>query len=157
MIKHFLWTCCFSIALSAYCNAQKIEIKPAFGGYNFNQNGKELSIRELASIMEPNPAAHALIRAAKKQDYLTTVVSSLGGALIGWNIPEMVGGDKPNWGMVAAGAALIGVAIPISLGSMGKASQAVDLYNEGLKTTSFQQKTLQIEPTRDGIGWVMRF
>ncbi len=157
MIKHFLWTCCFSIALSTYCNAQKIEIKPAFGGYNFSKNGKELSIRELASIMESNPAAHALIRAAKKQDYLTTAVSSLGGALIGWNIPEIFGCDKPNWGMVATGAALIGVAIPISLGSMRKAAQAVDLYNAGLKTTSFQQRTLQIEPTRDGIGWVLRF
>ena len=39
------------------CNAQKIEIKKVFGGYQYSQNGNRMTMGKLIKVMESNSEA----------------------------------------------------------------------------------------------------
>jgi hypothetical protein len=157
-MKHLFLTFSLCITTLVTVQAQKIELQKLVGSYKFKLNDKNISLNDMAMMMEPNPEAFKLISTAQVQNAWTTLVSGLGGGLIGWELGGALVGKKITGGMIGAGALLIVISIPINNASMKNALKAVELYNAGLKTTSLKaQPTLQFVSRGNGAGLVMTF
>ncbi len=148
----------FSITTFFYGQAQKIESEKVFGDYKFSLNGKNLSRGELKTLMQPNPEAYQLMSTAKTQITTATILATIGGGLMGWEIVDLISGKKSNWSIFGSGAAIALIAFPIGSAGEKKALKAVDLYNAGLKTTSWKaEPTLNLTTRGNGIGFVLTF
>lgn len=147
------------ISTLTLCQAQQIEIQKVFGGYKFTKNGHFMTMGELANTLKTNSEAYELIKPAKSNNTLATILGVGGGALIGWPIGTALGGGDPNWVLAGVGAGLLVIAIPISSSANKKAKEAVELYNSSLEPTSFYQAkpSLKIIANSNGIGFAINF
>ncbi len=108
--------------------------------------------------MEPNKQAYKAIKAAQATYVLTTIVSGVGGFMVGWPLGTAVAGGEPNWVLAGIGAGLIVVSIPISQKYNKRAKSAVYIYNGGLAASSFWDNSeLRWAMTGNGVGLVLRF
>jgi len=124
-----------SLSLTGY--SQKITIKKSFWGTKYIQNEKPLSLSELVSTMKSNQEAYNLAKTARSNYITSLIISGAGGFLIGFPLGDAIRGDKPNWPIAGAGAALVLVSIPISISSNKKMKKAINLYNSGLSESSY--------------------
>ena len=122
---------------SAQAPNDQITVKNVFGGVQFFQNGKKLTVGKMVKIMENNEAAYAKIKSAQSNKTLSSVFGIPGGFLLGWSLGSALAGGEPNWVLTGVGAGLVVVSIPFGINSNKQSVAAVDIYNEGLKTTSF--------------------
>ncbi|WP_088324404.1 hypothetical protein [Polaribacter tangerinus] len=134
MKKQFVLLFLLAFAFFSQLNAQQIEMKKAFGGYTFHQNGGMLSVGQMQELMKENDAAFKLMRSAKGNQILSMVLGGAGGALVGFPIGTAIGGGEPEWALAGVGAALIVATIPIAKGFTKKAKKAVELYNANQST-----------------------
>jgi hypothetical protein len=118
-------------------NAQEIEMKKVWGGYQFLQNGKELNVKNMQEIMKGNQEALDLITSAKSNQTWALILGTAGGALVGFPVGTAIGGGEPEWALAGAGAALIVASIPIVKGFNKKAKRAVELYNAETSSTAY--------------------
>ena len=135
--------------------AQKIESTKVWGGYQFKQSGKNLSLSDMQSIMKDNKEALDLVTSAKSNETWAMVLGTAGGALIGFPIGTAIGGGDPEWALAVAGAALIVATIPIIKGFNKKTTRAVELYNNGVTSSAYEFKpsfNLNIKGTALGIS-----
>ncbi|MFV0390520.1 MAG: hypothetical protein ACK5KP_01325 [Paludibacteraceae bacterium] len=140
--------------------SDSISTKKVFGGYQFYQGEQILNMNQLANIIKPNEQAYKQIKSARLINTTTMILSYAGGFMIGWPIGTAIAGGDPSWIMAGIGAGLIAVAIPISMSSGKKAKQAVDIFNGGLKTSSFWDKNeleLTMVGKENGIGLRLNF
>ncbi len=151
MIKTIL-TLIFAMVTFTFCNAQKIEIEKVFGGYKCTQDGKPMTMRDLANTMESNPDAFELIKKARTNNTLASILGGAGGALIGFPLGQALGGGDANWALAGVGAGLIVIGIPISSGAGKKVKQAVELYNSSLSPTSFYEFKPEFNVIANGNG-----
>jgi hypothetical protein len=139
-------------------NSNEIFIRSSFFGTQYLQNGKRLTMSQMADLMQSNAEAYRNIKSAKAGNTWAGILGGIGGALIGYPIGTAIGGGDPNWALAAAGAGLVVVAIPISVSVNKKAKTAVTLYNEGLKTTSGAPALqMQIHLTTSAVGMKFNF
>lgn len=132
--------------------------KKVFGGYQFSQGEKTLTMNQLVSTMETNEQAYKQIKAAKSSYSMAMVFSYAGGFMVGWPIGTAIGGGEPNWALAGIGAGLIMITIPINQSFNKKAKLAIDTYNEGLQTSSFWDKSeLKLSVTGNGMGLTLNF
>lgn len=150
--------CCLSYT-SAQSAADSITVKKVFGGYQFRQAGKLLSLNQLSKVLKTNEEAWDQYKSAQTNYALALVFSGAGGFLIGRPIGTAIAGGEPNWALAGIGAGLVIVAIPIAAGYNTKAKQAVQTYNSGLqKTSSFWDRNqLKLTLTGNGIGFALKF
>lgn len=135
-----------------------ITLKKVTGGYQFFQADKMLTANQLVNAVKSNEQAYTIIKTAKSSYSFASVLGFAGGALVGWPLGTAMGGGEPEWAMAGLGAGLILIAIPISQNFNKKAKEAVDLYNGGLKESSFWDKNeLRVTSTRDGVGLTLVF
>lgn len=141
------------------CSSQNIEAEKVFGGYKFTQNGNKMTMGDLVKTMEPNEQAYDLMKKARSNNIIASVIGFAGGGLIGWPIGAALGGGEPNWALAGIGAGLVVVSIPISSSASKKAKQAVDLYNASLNSTSMNGLRTDFEfiANGNGIGISMTF
>lgn len=118
-------------------NAQKIETTKVFGGLKFSQSGKNLTLKDMQTIMKDNKEALDLVTSAKSNQTWGMILGTTGGALIGFPIGTAVGGGDPEWALAGVGAALLVATIPIVKGFNRKTTKAVELYNSGVTSTSY--------------------
>lgn len=138
--------------------SDSISMKKVFGGYQFYQGEQRLNMIQLVNTMKPNNQAYQQIKSAQSTYILATIISGVGGFMVGWPIGTALGGGEPNWTMAGIGAGLIVVSIPISQSFNKKAKQAVETYNGGLQTSSFWDKNeLKLSLTGNGIGLTLNF
>lgn len=137
-MKNLVGILFFTLLSISITNAQKIEMEKVFGGYQFKQNDKTLLLKDMKEIMKENNEALALIQSAKTNQTWALVLGTAGGALVGFPIGTAIGGGDPEWALAGAGAALIVATIPIVKGFNRKTKKAVELYNAGVSTTSYQ-------------------
>lgn len=138
--------------------SDSISMKKVFGGYQFYQGNQRLNMNELVRTMESNEQAYQQIKSAKSTYTLATVVSTIGGAMVGWPLGTAIGGGKPNWTIAGIGAGLIVVSIPISQSFNKKAKKAVETYNSGFQTSSFWDRNeLNLSIAGNGIGLTLSF
>lgn len=66
------------------------------------------------------------------------LISCVGGFMVGWSIARTLTGNggKSNLTIAGIGAGLILVSIPINRKYIKQAKQAVNTYNEGIKSSS---------------------
>lgn len=158
-MKKITLTVTFIIATLTFCNAQKIDIEKVFGGYKYTQNDELMSLGDIASIIESNTDAFALMKKGRTNRSLAAVLGFTGGGLIGWQLGSELGGGKANWTLAGVGAGLIIVGIPISSGANKKIKQAVDLYNSSLNATSYNafNPEYNIIANGNGLGLSINF
>ncbi|MFY9243009.1 MAG: hypothetical protein WAO74_08280 [Polaribacter sp.] len=157
-MKKILVLFAFFIFSLSTINAQKIEMKKVFGGYQFKQNDKNLTLSRMQEIMKDNQEAFDLVKSAKSNQTWATILGSAGGALIGFPIGTAIGGGDPEWALAGAGAALLVATIPIVKGFNKKTTKAVELYNAGLPAVSGNfQPEFNLNFKGLGIGISMNF
>ena len=142
----------------AQSSHRPIEIKRKGGGLQFYQQEKRLNMNQVTDIMRYNEEAFTAIKKAKSAQTWASVVSGIGGFMIGWQLGALVGGGVPNWGMAGLGAGVVVASIPISQGFNKQAAIAVDSYNKGLESNSFcHKRELKLQTTPNGIGLALCF
>ncbi|CAA0234271.1 hypothetical protein [Tenacibaculum maritimum] len=141
------------------CNAQKIEMKKVFGGYQYTQNGNRMTMGKLVKVMKSNSEALKFMKKAKSNNVLASILGGAGGALIGFPIGTAIGGGDANWTLAGIGAGLVAIGIPISSGANKNAKKAVELYNASLNSASFYKfkPEFKIVANGNGIGLSMNF
>ncbi len=150
-------TICFNV-VNGQAARDSISMKKVFGGYQFYQGSTQLNMNQLVSAMEPNEDAYKQIKSAQSTNTLATIIGGVGGFMIGWPIGTALGGGEPNWTMAGIGAGLAVVSIPISQKFNKQAKSAVDIYNNGLNTSSLENKNeLKLFAVGTGIGLVFKF
>lgn len=148
-----------ALAAMTICNAQKIETKKVFGGYKYTLEGKNMTMNNLVNVMKSNPEALKLIKKARSNNVIASILGGAGGALIGFPLGAAVAGGEANWTLVGIGAGLVAVSIPISTGVNKTTKKAVELYNSSLTSTSYYQfkPEFKIVANENGIGLSMNF
>lgn len=130
--------------------SDSIEIKKALGTI-FRQNGKNLTPRQLLDITQSNTEAYKEMKIAKSNYDIGSVFGFAGGFLVGWPLGTAIAGGEPNWTLAGIGAGLI-LSIPFSTAYTKHAKNAVNLYNNGLKSTGLNNVDFKIGLTYNGIG-----
>ncbi len=141
----------FVLSLLSQNPADSIQVKKRLGTV-FQQNGKNLTPRQLVNITQANQEAYSEMRIAKRNYDFGYIIGFSGGFLVGWPIGTSLGGGDPNWTLAAIGAGLIVVSIPFSTGYTKHAKKAVAIYNKSLKTSYLSKPELRIGLTYNGIG-----
>ncbi|ASB49151.1 hypothetical protein [Alkalitalea saponilacus] len=148
----------FSLTFGQSAVTDSITVKRVFGGYQFIQGEKRLTMHQLVNAMETNELALQQIKSAQSSHNLATIVGAVGGFMVGWPIGAALGGGEPNWTMAGIGAGLIVVSIPITQSTNKKTIQAIETYNSGLQTSSFwDNKELKLAISEGGVGFILRF
>ena len=151
-MKQTILTLIIAVATMTFCNAQKIEMEKVFGGYKYTQNGNQMTMKDLVKTMESNKQAFDLIKKARLNNTLASIIGFAGGGLIGWPIGTAIGGGDANWTLAGIGAGIVAIGIPISSSTNKKAKQAVELYNSSLKSTSFYEFKPEFKVIASGNG-----
>ena len=105
--------------------------------------------------MGSNSDALAIATKAKSNYGAGSVVGFIGGFLIGWPIGTAIGGGEPEWGLLAAGVGITAISIPIMSSAKKKMTEAVNIYNSGLKSTSSTR--LNFKASGNVVGFVLKF
>lgn len=126
---------------------QSLEVKRG----KFYKGEQLISAKEFVAEMKGNSEAFKLASSAKSSYGASNVLGAIGGFMVGWPLGTAIAGGNPEWGLAAAGAAVLVVAIPISSSSTKKMKEAAAIYNNGLSTSSSLQLKFNLSPTRTGL------
>jgi hypothetical protein len=140
MKKTFLFLSSIFLVSVAFSQQNEIEFRNSFFGMQFYQDGKKISMPEVARIIQPNEAAFKYISSAKTNNTVAGIFGAIGGALIGFPLGTAVSGGDPNWTLAAVGSGFIVASIPFSVTATKKARTAVALYNEGTPSTNSRKQ-----------------
>ena len=151
----------FFLAGGFYCsNAQtttdSVYVVKSFLGYKFYQNDMRLNFNQLPFVMEENGEAYYVIKKAKSNYTASTVLSSVGGFLLGWQIGSAIFSGNPNWGLAGVGGGLIIVSIPFFTKSFHLSLDAIERHNSALSGATGRLE-LNFGATGNGVGLIMRF
>ncbi len=121
-------------ASRAQSSTDTIKIRQDLGKI-YIYEGKKLRPKQMLSIMEPNPAAYTKMKRAKTNYDVGSVFGFAGGLLVGWSLGALITGNELDWRIAGAGAALVGISIPFSIGQAKHTKRAVSIFNDGIKST----------------------
>ena len=146
----------FCITLSF---AQQIDMKVNIFGHKFTQDGERLSWRELADATESNLEANLLIKKAKSDHTISTILNIVGGGLLGIPIGQSLSNEDPNWTLAYIGGGLTIISIPFTFSYFNKVNEGIDTYNLSLKTSSLYQfkPEFRVVANSNGLGLGIRF
>lgn len=143
----------FVSLLHAQNTADTLGLKKKGGSYAILKDGKPITLAEATGILASNEQAAKIFQSAKSNNTFASIISGIGGFMVGWPIGTAIGGGEPNWAMAGIGAGLILVALPINGAYNKKAKEAVELYNQGKRSTSFWQKSdINLTLKGNGVG-----
>ena len=86
-----------------------------------------------------------------------SVLAFAGGFMVGWSIGAIVSGKDTQWYLAGAGAFLIVLSIPTSIGARKNLHEAIDIYNSGLQKTSMIKKEIIFGFNNEGFGICFKF
>jgi hypothetical protein len=152
-MARFIITIILAMSIS-YLQAQKIEYVKEIDGYHFKQNGKTLKTKKLLELMQGHPEAHQFMTSAKRKMTWVNILGFASGALIGWELYDVIAREKVDWEIIGAGLGLMLISAPIYQKANQQEFMAVELYNGNIKNTSMQW---QVQQSSDGIGLAIRF
>jgi hypothetical protein len=149
---------CASLPLVS--NAQTLSDSITIKGHLFYQGGKKLKMNQLVNTLQSNEEAFQQIKIAQSSYNTAAVFSFAGGFLIGWTIGSVLGGsgEEPNLVLAGIGGGLMAISLPFQHKFKNEAKQAINIYNNGLQTTSFKDKReLKFLLTGNGVGLAFHF
>ncbi|KAA5533613.1 hypothetical protein F0919_13825 [Taibaiella lutea] len=155
--KGLLFLLLLSAFNTGFCQLKSDSIIAKRG--NFWYHDVTLKPTDMLRLMQPNEAAFKKMKASRTYNGFSTVFACAGGFLIGYPLGQAIGGKKdPEWAMLGVGVGVVGISIPFGIISGKKAKEAAQLYNAGLKTTSFlNKKELMFLVSNNGVGLALRF
>ena len=121
--------------------------------------GVRLTPTKLKSLALQIPAAKEEYKKAEVNYYIAYVLSTAGGALIGYPVGTKLAGGNPNWNIAAAGAVILVPAVFFAVDYNKRAKRAVRIINDELKQSgkSVTYLDLKVGPTSNGIGITINF
>ena len=134
-----------------------LTVKNTFWGIRVIQNNKKYTLNEAKKIMEPNEEAYKLLLSAQTNDMFAGLLGVTGGILIGWNIGEAISGKDPNWALSAVGGAAIIGSIPLTTAAVKKTKQAAEIYNAGIKKTTYLIPELKLYFAANKLGLTLNY
>lgn len=112
----------------------RLVLYPTFGGIHFEYEKDtavyQVTPKQVSQILFDHPQAYAEFKSARRRSTWSGVLGFTGAGLIILPIATAAVGGNPEWGLAAAGVALVGVSIPLSKSYRKRAQHAFDLYNE---------------------------
>jgi hypothetical protein len=123
----------------------------------FYLENRVLKPKNMLELMKDNPAALEEMKKAKANSDAASVFAFLGGGLIGWTLGGLIGPEPPTWGLAAAGAGLILVALPFSSSYVKRASKATEIYNNGISQPNAHAIKVNLGLSDHGFGLTMKF
>jgi hypothetical protein len=130
----------FTIYLVAQSsNLVVIKTEKVFGGYNFTQDGKKLTIKQLTLAMKAYEPSCSLMKSSQKLYTTSIITACVGGLIIGSQLGRSIEGQSPKWRIVALGGGIALASIPLTKSSIKKAVNAVGLYNSSFRQSSSRQ------------------
>ena len=76
-------------------------------GNSIFQEGKRLTVAQLAETMEGNSEAYSIINNARSTNTIGILIGGAGGFMIGYPLGAAVAGGDPNWLLAGIGAGLV--------------------------------------------------
>ena len=147
---------CIIINASGQSPSDSIQVKKRLGPV-FQQNGRTLTPNQLLTVTKSNPDAFAEMKVANNNYVASLFFQIPGGFLIGYPIGTSLGGGDPNWTMAAIGAGLVIFAIPLISAYNKHATNAVNIYNKGLRSSLTPTSSLNLRVTSNGVGLRISF
>lgn len=161
-----------SISIGQFLFAQKpvhpIEAYHVKFKYNFYRDGKKMSLKETAEVMQSNPKAYRQIRAAQTFNGVSKILMYSGGFAIGYPIGYHIGYHiakkrgriivPTNWniGVIGMGGFIVGGML--TQGYQNNVLKAVDTYNNGKSMASFWDRSeLSVQTSITQIGLTLKF
>jgi len=127
-------------------------------GSRYTYQGKQINMNQMLSLMEKDSEEFELMSSGKSTGGLVTVLSTIGGGLIGWPLGTHIGGGEPNWTLAYIGGALVVISIPFAIGADNNIKKAVEMHNEKQALT-YNERTYDLKffATSSGFGLSLQF
>lgn len=126
----------WSFQTFAQSSEQTIQIKKTAFGTFFLQNEEKLTLNQLLDVTQHNVEAYDLMKKAKTNANVSTILGAVGGFMIGWPLGTAIAGGEPNWALAGVGAGFAVVSIPFSVQYSKQAKQAVSIHNDTVQNVS---------------------
>lgn len=123
--------------------------------YRIYQNGRRLRGAEVRSLFADNAETARLLQSAKNLGYLSTALSFVSGAIVGWEVVDVaLLGKKANGFAIAAAIGSFVGGAALNATANDKMRKAVQIYNNGIvpPSTRSNDLSLSIGATSDGVG-----
>lgn len=164
-MKRLFFTLFIVLTTVFTCSSQEIELAKRkvfdFKGM-FTQDGDRLTMNQAIRKMNSNPKASALMKTARTTRFVGNFTGALGVRMIftpiGDNIDQF-GDREPNWNLALIGAGLVALDIVLAISTSKNIKKSLDIYNEGLSTSSYHKPKAEFEiiGNRNGIGLRIKF
>lgn len=134
-------------------NAQEITVFPGFWNLEYYKDDKKISKKQLASILEKDNEAFDLWNKSNNLNTFTWVSLAVETGFGVWTLQKL---QKNENGVGPAIATLISAASVVIFASKAnkKRREAILKYNQSLDSKKI---TFKVEPSREGLGIVLRF
>lgn len=160
MQKIFLLTALFFLFQSdvfAQNGTAPLTVSNGLFGWQFRFNGKKLNMAEVSDLLASNEKATAYLKSARSNNTVASILGTIGGFLVGYQLGATAGGGEANWTVAGIGGGLIVGSIPLSIKAGKQARNAVEAYNEGVRSTSLHRAELSLGFTGNGLGLRLQF
>ncbi len=141
-------TCLISTGL----NAQEITMFPSFWGYEFYQDDERIDREQLASLFENNQETLDLWKKSNTLESLAWVSFAAETGFAIWTFKDLQNDEHSIVPALATLGSAVAVVIFTQLSNKNK-KEAILRYNQGLESKT----TFRIEPSKNGLGVVLRF
>jgi len=140
-------------------NHEEIEMKVKALGYRFYKNGERLTWKELIEETQSVEKANELIKRARSQRTISSILAFTGGALIGIPLGQKSADREPTWELAYVGGAVALVGLHLSFRVFNNVNKGVDTYNLSVapKTSYKFQPEFFVVNNQNGFGLSMRF
>lgn len=125
-------------------------------GKVYSYQKQKLKPKQMLELMEPNPMAYRAMKRAKTNYNVGCVFAYAGGFLVGWSLGSLISKGEIDWRIGGAGAGLIGLSIPFSIGQNRHTKKAVQLFNDAAKTSTCRIH-FNINCTANKLGFAANF
>jgi len=147
-----------ALTLSTFAQSTNIEVieKGLFKNKVYVKCGIEMTPMQLVSIFQNDPNMKDYYKPIALNNAVSTLLYSVGTALIFWPIAEsLYDNSNPNWELAYVGAGCVVLSIPFKKAYYKHAGRAVQYYNSGYQKTSAVHFNLNLDS--NGLGIAMKF
>jgi hypothetical protein len=136
-----------------------ISIIKTFGGTTYYDGRKQLKPKDIRNIVQDNEQALTLVKSANAQSVISGIIAFSGGFMCGYQLGAIISGREPSYGVLAIGAGVIAISIPISISANRDLKRAVRTYNADIQSnhTTTGQYQLRLQSTGNTIGLAFTF
>jgi hypothetical protein len=133
-----------------------IEVRTG-GGTVFLQNGIRMNARDLLRITKSNKVAYKEMKSAKMNKDMSALLSFSGAMITSYSIGWLIGGGEHNWAVTGTGIGLLALSMPFNASYNKRATNAVRIYNDGIRNSSPNKVYFNLGITPTGMGVCMTF